>query len=316
VTLLVTGATGFLGRHLTERLRRDKVTFRAAVRSSDRTVPGADIAVVGEIDGATRWGSALAGVHSIIHIAGRAHAFGADTRGEFHRVNVEGTEALVRAAADAGVRRLVLLSTAKVHGEDTSGHPMRESDRPAPSDAYARSKLEAEEQARLIATRTGVEIVVVRTPLVYGAGVRANFRSLLHAVARGFPLPFGRVRNARSLIYAGNLVDALLVCTTAPQAAGETFLVSDGAPQSTPELIRAIARALHRPARLLPIPPALLTAAARLVGRRELAARLVGSFVVDSSRIANQLGWRPPVSVPDALDATADWYWKSAGRGQ
>lgn len=308
MTLLVTGASGFIGRYMVERLQREGIPFCAAVRTPRPGIAGASLAVVGEIDGGTRWEAALEGIDTVVHIAGRAHAFGADTRGDFHRVNVEGTESLVRALAAAGGRRMVLLSTAKVHGEGSAGGPITERDAPAPADPYARSKLAAEDRVWAVAAETGIEAVVVRTVLVYGAGVKANFHSLLRAVDRGLPLPLGSVRNARSLIYAGNLADALLACATRAEAAGETFLVSDGPAISTADLVRAIAHALGVRPRLLPVPPALIALGARAARRPEVAARLLGSFEVDTGRIRSRLGWRPPVGLEQALAETAAWY--------
>jgi nucleoside-diphosphate-sugar epimerase len=221
-----------------------------------------------------------------------------DALEQFRRVNVAGTLDLARQSAAAGVRRFVFLSSVKVNGEAGC---YTESDAAAPGDAYAISKHEAEVGLREIGAATRMEIVIIRPPLVYGPGARANFGALVRAVARGVPLPFGRVDNRRSLVGLDNLVDFILTCATHPAAAHETFLVSDGEDLSTADLVRRMGRAMGRPARLLPIPPALLMHAATLLGRRDLAGRLLGSLQVDITKAKRQLGWTPPVSVDEGL---------------
>jgi UDP-glucose 4-epimerase len=309
VKLLVTGATGFIGQAACGELRRRQLPYRAAVRRPSPDAP-AELVTVGEIHGGTDWTNALAEVTSVIHLAGRAHAFGrrATEADEFRRVNVEGTERLARAAAAAGVQRFVLLSSAKVHGDVSRDGPFRETDVPRPVGMYAVSKWEAEQRVRAVAAQTGLSVTIVRTPLVYGPGVKANFLSLMRAVDRRLPLPFGRVHNARSLIFVGNLVDALLQCARHPSADGEVFLIKDEIDLSTAELIRRLARALARRPRLFGVPPLLIAMAASLLGRAEAADRLIGSFVVDGSRIRDRTGWTPPFDVSGGLAATASWY--------
>lgn len=302
----VTGASGFVGREVLATLAARGLAARAVLRRGVAAAALPDPVVVGEIGPRTEWAAALAGTRAVIHLAARVHVM--DDVGKhdaYHRVNAAGTERLAREAARAGVRRLVFVSSIKVNGEATADAPFRESDPPAPADAYGASKAAAEAGLRRVAAETGLEVVIVRPPLVYGAGVRANFRALMEAVRRGVPLPLGRVRNRRSLVYVGNLADALVTALEHPAAAGETFLVSDGEAVSTPDLVRAIGRAVGRQARLLPVPVALLRAAGTLTGRGAAVERLTGSLVVDSSRIRSRLGWAPPFALEAGLAAAA-----------
>ncbi|MEO7457302.1 MAG: NAD-dependent epimerase/dehydratase family protein [Gemmatimonadaceae bacterium] len=307
--LMITGGSGFIGRHLCARLARDGVPFRAALRSLRSAPDGVTAFAVGEIDGDTQWRPALEGARTVIHIAGLAHGAGGGSAAELLRVNVAGTASLARAAAQSGVSRFVLLSTAKVHGDEIPRGVAITEDAPlAPADPYAASKLDAENALRTISQETGMECTVVRTPLVYGAGVKANFLALLTAVSRGWPLPFGNVDNRRSLVYAGNLVDALLTCASHPAAAGQAFLVSDGIAVSTAALVREIGSALGRAPRLVPVPPPLLRLGGTLAGRRAAIDRLLGSFAVDDARIRQRLNWQPPIARAEAMSATAAWF--------
>jgi nucleoside-diphosphate-sugar epimerase len=232
----------------------------------------------------------------------------ADPLAEFRRVNAAGTRRLAESAAQAGVRRFVYVSSIKVNGERTGNRPFTEADPPGPEDAYAQSKYEAEMALREIAARTGMEVVIVRPPLVYGPGVKGNFRTLLRVVRMGLPLPLASCDNRRSLVGLSNLADLLALCVTHPAAAGETFLAADGEDLSTPELLRRTGRALGRPARLFPVPPALLRAGARMFGRAGAGERLCGSLQVDISRARRILGWNPPSTVDEELARTAQWY--------
>jgi nucleoside-diphosphate-sugar epimerase len=307
--VLVTGATGFVGREVCARLAARGVAVRAAVRT-----PGsgaADEVRVGEIDDSTDWRAALEGVDAVIHLAARVHMMGAAEQAqiaEYRRVNVGGTESLARQAAAAEVRRLVYASSIKVNGEGTHDVPYRPTDPPHPVDAYGISKWEAEEALWRVCAASGLEGVVVRPPLVYGPGVRANFLQLLKLVERGIPLPLGAVKNRRSLVFVGNLADALIRAAEHPAAAGRTYLVSDGAALSTADLVRGIATALARPARLVPIPPALLRLGGRVAGRGDVVERLCGSLEVDSAALASELGWTPPVAPLEGLRLTAEWF--------
>lgn len=318
-TTLVTGATGFVGSELLPALRKQGWRVRAAVRSSsaDRLL-GIETSIIGDLAERPDLGGALEGVDAVIHLAGRAHVMNDrshDPETEFRRANVVATRHLAEQAAACGVRRFVFLSSVKAQGEATQGGPMAETDEPRPLDAYGRSKLEAEHELRAVERDAGLEVAILRPPLVYGPGVKANFLRLIGAIGRGIPLPLGAVDNRRSLVGVWNLCDLILRCATDPSAAGETFLVSDGEDLSTPELIRTLAEAMERPARLVPVPPSLLLAAGRLLSKAETVERLVGSLQVDSSKAARLLDWTPPVSAREGLARTARWYLESRGFG-
>jgi nucleoside-diphosphate-sugar epimerase len=230
-----------------------------------------------------------------------------DPLAEFLKVNLYGTENLAQQAARAGVKRLVYVSSVKVNGEQTAeGRAFTELDEPDLHDPYGVSKCEAEQALHRVEAETGLEIVIVRPPLVYGAGVKGNFAQMLKALAKGIPLPLGAVHNLRSLVYVRNLVDALIVCATHSAAAGQTYLVSDGEDISTPDLLRQLGAAMGHPAQLLPCPSALLKLAGRLVGRADQIERLLGSLQVDSSKIRRELGWQPPYTLQQGLQATAE----------
>lgn len=311
--VLVTGATGFIGRHLLARLLRDGHAVRGTFRTRGPGAPlpaGAAAVPIEAIGPETEWGHLLAGVDTVFHLAARVHVMkepGGDPLALYREVNVAGTARLARQAATAGVRRLVFLSSVKAHGEETR-EPYREDSPLAPRDPYGISKMEGEEALRRIEREAGLEIVILRPPLVYGPGVKANFLALLRWVDRGWPLPLASTRNARSLIYVGNLVDALTRCGDDPRAAGKTYLVSDGEDVSTSGLVRSMAAALGRPPRLVPFPTGALTLAGRLTGRRATVERLVGSLRVDAARIRRELGWSPPWSLEEGLRQTAAWY--------
>lgn len=301
--VLVTGATGFVGSALCGHLKAAGHTVTAAVRHS-AGLPGE--MVIGEMSPLTNWRFALAGCDAVVHLAARVHVMD-DTSDNplalYRATNTAATLNLARQAAQAGVKRFVFVSSVKVNGEGRDA-PYRETDPPAPEDDYAISKWEAEQRLLQIARETDLEVVILRPPLVYGPGVKANFRRLLDVVACGWPLPLGAIRNRRSLLYLGNFVDAIRVCLEHPAAAGQTFLLDDGRPVSTPELVRAIARAMGRPARLIPVPVGALAFAGALLGKRAAVARLTGSLQVDSSAIRARLGWTPPYTMEAGLAAT------------
>ena len=306
--VLITGADGFVGRHLEQMLIQRGVTLRAAVRG--RAERGAHVCAVGDIGPQTAWSAALEDVQAVVHLAARVHVLhdlARDPRSEFMRVNAEGTAALVRAAAAAGVRRFVYVSTVHVLGKETVEAPFQASSPPNPQGAYAESKLAGEVAARS-AAGSKLQVVVIRPPLVYGPGVRANFLRLLHWVETGWPLPLGSVQNRRSLVNVWNLCDLLVKLIEHPAAADRVWLVSDGVDLSTPELVRRIAEAMARRPRLLPVPVALLRVLGRFTGLQNQIAQLCNSLAVDATPAREQLGWSPPVALSAALDSTVGWY--------
>lgn len=311
-TVLVTGANGFVGRALCEALVASGRRVKRALRMAQPDRP--DAVAVGDIGGETDWRSALEGVSSVVHLAARTHVLreaAADTLAEYRRVNLDGARRLAQQAGQAGVRRLVFVSSIKVNGEAT-GRPFTEDDAPRPEDAYGISKWEAEQALARVAGETGLQVAVLRPPLVYGPAVKGNFRRLMGLVARGTPLPLASVANRRSLIYVGNLVDAVIKAIDVPAAAGRAYLVSDGEDVSTPDLVRAIARALGVAPRLLPCPPAMLRLGAALAGKRAELARLTGSLQADCSRARRELGWQPRFTLAQGLAATARWYYSQS----
>lgn len=367
--LLVTGATGFVGHFLCDCLLSQGFGVRGTLLKSESTsslVDGVEPVIVEPLGADTPWSHAFVGVNTIVHLAARVHIMddsAADPLTEFRKVNVEGTAQLAREAAKAGVRRLVFISSIKVNGEE-SATPYTPDSPPNPSDPYGISKWEAEQALRKIEAETGLEVVIIRPTLVYGPGVKANFLNMMKIVWKrnfgfwilnfglkgGIPLPFASINNKRSLIYVGNLVDALATCAVHPDAAGKTYLVSDGEDVSTPELVRRVATALGVPARLLPLPVSWMKCGARILdnfgfwiiksnfklwilnfgllkskegkpiqhsefkiqNQRFTGAvnRLTGSLTVDSSKIRRELGWVPPFTMVEGLAETAVWYKK------
>jgi len=309
-TVVVTGANGFIGTAVCASLYSAGYAVRGVVRGLDAE-SGADRTAVGEIGPDTDWRTALEGADVVIHLAARAHVIRdevSDPLVAFRTVNATGTATLAWAAARAGVRRLIYLSSVKVNGERTGSAPFRESDMPAPKDAYGLSKYEAEQVLWQIAAETGLEVTILRPPLVYGPGVKANFLRLLQWVDGGFPLPLASVKNQRSLLYVGNLVDAIVACLSHSAAAGQLFLLSDGEDISTPALIRRLATVLGRRPHLLPFPLFLLRFAAALAGKEKEGDRLLGSLAVDMTCIRQQLGWNPPYSMAEGLRSTISWF--------
>jgi nucleoside-diphosphate-sugar epimerase len=266
---------------------------------------GTTVVEVADLTAQTDWSLTLAGADAVVHLAARVHVMQEteiDPLTAFRAVNVDGTLNLARQAAAAGVKRFVFISSVKINGESTQlGRAFTEVDLPNPQDAYGQSKHEAEQGLRQIASDTGMEVVIIRPPLVYGPGVKANFAALMRAVQRGWPLPLGAVHNQRSLVALDNLVDFIVTCITHAQAANQTFLVSDGQDLSTTELVRGMAQAAGVPARLLPVPVWALQAGASLLGKGDAVQRLCGNLQVDISKARNLLGWVPPVSVEEGL---------------
>jgi nucleoside-diphosphate-sugar epimerase len=272
----------------------------------DFAMENCDAVRISELDALTDWAQALIGVDVLVHAAARAHIMQEDEMdplAEFRRVNVEGTLNLARQAAKAGVRRFVFISSIKVNGDSTApGRPFIADDTPAPEDAYGLSKAEAEAQLRQVAQDTGMEVVIIRPPLIYGPGVKGNFASLIRWVRRGLPLPLGAVtHNRRSLVGLDNLVNLILVCTKHPKAANQTFLISDGEDLSTSELLRKIGKALGRPPQLLWVPVGFISLVSSLLGKSKISERLLGSLQVDIHKTCEMLDWRPSVTIDEGL---------------
>lgn len=307
MTVLVTGASGFVGAALMRRLCvESRYSVRACSRSRPSVLPDCVDWIEGpELGADASWTDALAGVDVVVHLAARVHVMATADRAAvaaYHRVNVEGTEQLALESAKAGVRRLVYLSSLKVHGEQGA---FSEESAIAPVDAYGESKRDAEAGLLDMGARTGLEVVVIRPPLVYGPGVKANFSSLLAAVRSGIPLPLGAIANRRSLVAVDNLVDLIVVCLAHPAAVSQAFLVSDGDDLSTPDLVRRLAAAAGCKARLVAAPVSWLRLAGRLTGRAAAVERLTGSLSADISKARRVLQWQPPVSVDEGLRRTA-----------
>lgn len=320
--ILVTGATGFVGRALCRRLLEEGLHVRAAVRTGHvlpEVLPAAvEQTVVGEIGPTTDWSEALAGVDVVIHLAARVHVMhehSADALASYRHVNVSGTEALARQAACAGVKRLVFLSSIKVNGEATTDLPFSTLSPENPKDPYGVSKWEAEQLLSRVMTETGMEVSIIRPPLVYGPGVKANFLRLMQWIERGIPLPFGLIKNRRSLIFLGNLVDALLLVARHPSAKDRTYLVTDLEDFSTAQLVRSLAIALGKRPKLLPIPPFMLRLVGMTTGKTAEVERLTGSLQVDASAIRDELGWVPPYSVVEGMQITVHCYKSHKGSG-
>jgi nucleoside-diphosphate-sugar epimerase len=304
--VLVTGATGFLGSALAARLAREGPKTRLCVRGSTMAFPHSlEISKIEDMTSQTNWTQALSGVSCVIHTAARVHVMIDDAiepLAEFRSVNVDGTLNLAKQAAAAGVRRFVFISSIKVNGESTpAGRPFSERDVASPLDPYGISKHEAELGLRDIAAQTGMGVVIIRPPLVYGPGVKANFAVLAGAMGKGWPLPLGGLHNKRSLVALDNLVDFILTCVSHPDAANQTFLVSDDHDLSTTELARGLANWIDRPARLLPVPSWVIRAAGAALGKSAAVQRLTGNLQVDISKAKNVLGWTPPITVDEGL---------------
>jgi nucleoside-diphosphate-sugar epimerase len=309
-TVLVTGASGFVGRALCASLAASGDEIRSAVRvAAQMSTVGGKIFEVGEIGPNTDWTRPLAGAEVVVHCAARVHMMhdrAADPLAEYRRVNVDGTLNLARRAAAAGLRRFVFMSSIKVNGESTAaGRPYTADTAPAPTDAYGICKNEAEQGLRRLAAEAGMEVVIIRPVLVYGPGVKANFLSMMRWLDKGIPLPLGAIRNRRSLVALDNLIDLIATCLRHPAAANQTFLASDGEDLSTTDLLRRLGGELGKPPRLLAVPAALIIAGATLVGKRDIAQRLCGSLQVDSSKLRDVLGWVPPISVDEGLRRAA-----------
>lgn len=314
--VLLTGASGFVGRAVQAVLLVDRAhVLRSALRQLPTEQPvDLHVCAAPTLGADADWRQALSEIEVVIHCAARVHVMSEDAVDplkEFRRVNVEGTLCLARQAVEAGARRFIFVSSIKVNGESTLlGRPFCAESKPEPMDPYGISKLEAEEGLRELARETGLEVVIIRPPLVYGPGVKANFLSMMRWLSKGVPLPLGAISNRRSLVALDNLVDLIAICIEHPAAANQTFLVSDGEDLSTSQLLRRMALALGKPAHLLPVPARLLESGAGLLGQKNLAQRLCGSLQVDISKTQNLLNWSPPVGVDEALRRTAESFRK------
>ena len=313
-TLLITGGTSFIAQALFPIVTSGNWNVRTTLRNrSGLSQLPQDITgvVTGDLETVPDWKPFLDGVDAVVRLAARVHVMReteADPLAAFRSVNVAGTKRLALMAAKAGVRRFVFMSSVGVNGNVTHEQPFSEDDESHPHNNYALSKLEAEQALKEIASETGMGVVIIRSPLVYGPGNPGNFLRLLNLIDKSFPLPLASINNRRSLIYLGNLVDAIATCVNHPEASGQTYLVSDFDDVSTPELIRKVAAALGRPARLFHFPPSLMKFSGRLIGKAEEVERLIGSLVVDSSKIRRELGWQPPYTLQAGIRQTVDWY--------
>lgn len=307
-SVLVTGATGFVGAALVARLALDGLAVRAVVRNKvSPTTAKIDVVRVSELSAETDWSDALANMDAVIHLAARVHVMtdtANDPLTEYRRVNVEGTLNLANQAAAAGIKRFIFMSSIKVNGEKTVLNPFLADDAPDPQDPYGISKYEAEQGLLRLAAETGMEVTIIRSPLVYGPGVKANFLSMMRWLKRGIPLPFGAIQNKRSLVALDNLIDLIAICIHHPTAANQIFLVSDDEDLSTTELLCRMGHALDRPARLIRLPAAVIKVGAALLGRHNLAQRLCGSLQVDIKKTKELLGWSPPINVEEGLRRT------------
>lgn len=306
MTVLVTGANGFVGCALCAWLGKNGIPVRGTIRALNSDPVCTEVVAIGNLSSATDWTEALRNVDRVVHLAARVHVMNdksSNPLAEFRRVNVDGTANLARQAAAAGVRRFVYLSSIKVNGEFTEvGQPFTADDVPAPEDPYGVSKYEAEVLLRKIASETGMEVVIIRPPLVYGPGVKANFESMMRWLARGVPMPLAAVtQNRRSLVALDNLIDLIVTCLNHPAAANQTFLVSDGEDLSTADLLRRLGAALGHPAHLFYIPPLMLKLGAQLIIKPSIYQRLCGSLQLDITKTRGLLDWMPPVSVDEGL---------------
>lgn len=307
--LLITGSSGFLGSRVYEVAKTQGLEQRCVVRKP--TLDDSAV-IVAEINSQTDWSGALEGIDCVVHCAAHVHQMNdsaSDLLEAYREVNTRGTLNLARQAAQAGVKRFIFISSIKVNGEfSPSGHPFQPDLVYVPDDPYGLSKYEAEVQLRELAEETGLEVVIIRPPLVYGPAVKANFLSMMHWVAKGIPLPLGAIHNSRSFVYVDNLVDLILTCCKHPKAAGETLLVSDGKDVSTTQLLKAVALSMNKRAHLLPIPMSIIDFASKLIGKPQISQRLCGNLQVDISHTRKILEWEPPVTFEQGIKRTAQAY--------
>lgn len=311
--VVVTGANGFVGRPCCKALTDAGHDVTAVVRTPARGegLAARRIVPLGDLTADTEWASVMAGVDCVVHLVARTHVLneqGADAEKVYHAANVGVLEGLAEAALRAGVARFVFVSSIKVNGEATYGKPFTAADAPAPEDAYGRSKAAAEQRLREIALRGGMEFVILRPPLMYGPDVRGNMARLFSLVDKGVPLPFGSISNARDILAASAFADLIALAVVSPEAKNHVFLARDGAPVSTPALVRAIAGALGRKARLVPFPVGVLAAVGRWTAHEGEVQRLIGDLEIDDGETRARLGWKPRRGMPEALAETARWF--------
>lgn len=302
--ILITGSDGFVGSTLCSTLQQRGIESVQTVRKN----ASGDRISIGDLSAETNWQHVLPNCTCVIHLAARVHVMdeqAGDPLAAFRAINVDATLNLARQAIAAGVKRFVFVSSVKVNGEETFERPFTAFDTPAPLDPYGQSKLDAELALQELGRETGLEVVIVRPPLVYGPGVRANFLNLMKLVKKGLPLPLGAIHNRRSMVAVGNLVDLLILCSWHKQAAGQIFMVSDECDVSITQLLRQLSHAMQRRSLLLPVPAGLIAGTARLLGKSAIASRLLGSLQVDIKHTKDRLQWQPPLSMPDALQQTA-----------
>jgi nucleoside-diphosphate-sugar epimerase len=307
--MLITGASGFVGQALCHTLRDLGTTFTPVTRA--RLAAFSNAISIGNIDASTDWLAILKSIDTVVHLAARVHLLkdlSSDKLSDYRIANVDSTLNLARQCAQTGVKRLIYLSSVKVNGEATTTRPFFASDKPAPQDPYGVSKFEAEQGLKQIASETGLEVVIIRPPLVYGPRVKANFLQMMGLVKRGVPLPFANIENRRSLVFVGNLVDLIVQSVKNDNAAGQIFMVSDGHDVSTEDLIRAIAAAMNKRPMLLPVPSAVLHGLANLVGKKAIAERVLGSLQVDIAHTLDTLHWSPPYSFEYGIEQTVKYF--------
>jgi len=313
-TLLVTGANGFVGKALCTTALEEGFLVKALTRKPYDFPIGIENRICEDLSHPLMLAPVLQGVDVVIHLAARVHVMKeslGDALGAYRAINVAATLALAKAAVAAGVKRFVYLSSIKVNGEETlTGKPFTADDQPAPLDPYGVSKMEAENALLELGRITGMEIVIIRPPLIYGPGVRANFAAMMHWITRGLPLPLGAIKNQRSLVGIGNLVSLILLSATHPAAPNQIFLVSDDEDVSLPTLLRKMAAALNLPIRLIPIPTFLIKLGAGILGKSNVAQRLCGSLQLDITKTKQVLGWSPPHTLDQGLAQAANWYLK------
>ncbi len=309
--ILLTGATGFIGRALLSELVSNDINIIASVRQKTPCIPeNVKQYIISDLSEDTDWGTALRDIDMVIHTAARVHVMKEQTNNpldQFRKVNTEATISLARQSAKAGVKRFIFLSSIKVNGEQTNkNQAFTAHDKLIPNDPYGLSKYEAEQGLLKLADETGMEVVIIRLPMVYGPGVKGNFQVLMKWVRKQWPLPFGAVDNQRSLLALDNAVSFIIHCLKHPKAANEVFLVSDDEDVSTTELLNKVAAAFELNIFLLPIPVSLMKFAAKMMGKGELASRLLGSLKIDSSKAHQLLGWKPVITMDEQLKKIAD----------